>query len=68
MSVSVTSDWPTSPFAAADAAFATLNREPAPMTLDLDIFDADLGLPCGAVTLTALRRWLLKHPHAYAAR
>jgi hypothetical protein len=67
MSVSPT-DWPTSPLAAADAAFAVLTCEPAPLTLDLDTFDPDAGLPGGVMTLPALRDWLLAHPRAYTAR
>jgi hypothetical protein len=67
MTVSAT-DWPTSPLAAADAAFAVLTCEPAPLTLDLDTCDADAGLPGGVVALPALRDWLLAHPRAYTAR
>ena len=35
MSVPAATDWPTSPLAAADAAFTALTGEPAPLTLDL---------------------------------
>lgn len=67
MTVSDT-DWPTSPLDAADTAFAALTAEPDPMTVDLGIFDTGAGLPHGVMTLPALRRWLLGHPHAYTAR
>jgi hypothetical protein len=67
MSVSDT-DWPASPLDAADAAFAALTCDPFPLTLDLDIFGGDTGLPAGVVTLPALRDWLLAHPRAYTAR
>ncbi|MBM0224414.1 hypothetical protein [Micromonospora sp. ATA51] len=47
-------DWPASPLDAADAAFAALTCDPAPMTLDLDTFDPGTGLPCpAALPLTA---------------
>ena len=60
--------WPASPLAAADAAFTMLTCEPAPLTLDLDEFDADAGLPGGVWALPALRDWLLARPRAYTAR
>jgi DNA-directed RNA polymerase specialized sigma24 family protein len=61
-------DWPPSPLAAADAAFAMLTCEPAPLTLDADTLGSDTGLPDGVIALPALRDWLLTHPRAYAAR
>jgi hypothetical protein len=61
-------DWPASPLAAADTAFAALTCQPAPLTLDLDSFDAALGLPSGVMALPALRDWLLRRPRAYPAR
>jgi DNA-directed RNA polymerase specialized sigma24 family protein len=61
-------DWPTSPLAAAEAAFAALTRDPDPLTLDLDMFDPALGLPRGPLSLSAVRDWLLRHPDAYPAR
>jgi hypothetical protein len=67
MTVSAT-HWPTSPLAAADAAFAALTRQPAPLALNLDAFDGDAGLPAGVMALPVLRDWLLAHPHAYPAR
>ena len=36
-----TKDWPGSPLAAADAAFAALTTDPDPLTLDLDTLAAD---------------------------
>ncbi len=63
-----TSPWPTSPLAAADAAFVVLTCEPAPLTLDLDTFGAQGDLPGGVMALPALRDWLLAHPRAYPAR
>src|SRR5258708_718975 len=67
MSVS-TPDWPTSPLHAADTAFAAMTCDPDPMTLDLDMFGPDTGLPGGVMALPALRDWLLAHPRAYPAR
>lgn len=67
MGVSAT-DWPTSPLAAADAAFAVLTCEPDPLTLDMDTVAPDIGLPSGVVALPALREWLLAHPHGHTAR
>ncbi|GAA4574350.1 hypothetical protein GCM10023176_41230 [Micromonospora coerulea] len=61
-------DWPASPLDAADAAFAALTCDPAPMTLDLDMFDPGTGLPADVRTLPALRDWLLAHPRAFTAR
>src|SRR5258705_10600139 len=61
-------DWPTSPLHAADTAFAALTCDPAPMTLDLDRFGPDAGLPGSVMALPALRDWLLAHPRAYTAR
>ncbi|SCG77622.1 hypothetical protein [Micromonospora inositola] len=61
-------DWPASPLDAADAAFAALTCDPAPMTLDPDTFAPDTGLPDDAMTLPALRDWLLAHPRAFTAR
>ncbi|WP_328421631.1 hypothetical protein OG470_06175 [Micromonospora sp. NBC_00389] len=61
-------DWPDSPLDAADAAFAALTCDPAPMTLDLDTVDPGTGLPGDVMTLPALRDWLLAHPRAYTAR
>jgi len=72
MSVSDTPDWPTSHLLAADAAYAALTCEPAPLTLDCDTLtrdiNADLGLPSGIVPLPALREWLLAHPGGYGGR
>jgi hypothetical protein len=67
MTVSAT-DWPSSPLTAADAAFAVLTCEPAPLTLDLDTLGPGAGLPGGVIALPALRDWLLAHPRAYPAR
>ncbi|MGS2619320.1 hypothetical protein ACVCAH_33085 [Micromonospora sp. LZ34] len=67
MSMSDT-EWPASPLAAADAAFAVLTCEPAPLTLDPDTVAPGVGLPPGVVTLPAMRDWLLRHPRAHAAR
>jgi hypothetical protein len=65
-------DWPDSPLDAVDAAFATLTCDPEPLSLDLDqLFDPvadDSGLPSGVIALPVLRRWLLRHPRAYAVR
>jgi DNA-directed RNA polymerase specialized sigma24 family protein len=61
-------DWPASPLAAADAAFAVLTCQPAPLTLDADSLGPDTGLPAGVIPLPALRDWLLAHPRAYPAR
>lgn len=63
-----TSPWPTSPLAAANAAFAALTSEPNPLILDFDAFGADAGMPAGVMALPALRDWLLAHPRAYPAR
>ncbi|MFC0505040.1 hypothetical protein [Micromonospora costi] len=60
--------WPDSPLDAIDAAFTALTRDPEPLTFDLDGVDGDTGLPGGVMTLPTLRRWLLTHPRAYAAR
>ncbi|MFB6393577.1 hypothetical protein [Polymorphospora lycopeni] len=68
MSVSDTTDWPTSALDAAATAFAALTCEPQPMVLDCTIFDPGLGLPAKAIPLPALRDWLLRHPNAYTAR
>lgn len=67
MSMSDT-DWPTSPLDAADVAFAALTSDPAPLSLDLDMFDSGDRLPRGVMALPALRDWLLAHPRAYTAR
>lgn len=69
-------DWPDSPLDAVDAAFAKLTCDPGPLTLDLNEVSEPLGddngLPggviAGVIDLPALRRWLLKHPRAYAVR
>jgi DNA-directed RNA polymerase specialized sigma24 family protein len=61
-------NWPTSPLAAATAAFDALTCAPAPLTLDLDTVDPALGLPRDPMPLSALRDWLLSHPTAYTAR
>ncbi|MGS2620107.1 hypothetical protein ACVCAH_37425 [Micromonospora sp. LZ34] len=61
-------DWPASPLDAADAAFAALTCDPAPMTLHLDTVDPGTGLPGDVMTLPALRDWLLAHPRAFTAR
>ncbi|BCJ65687.1 hypothetical protein [Polymorphospora rubra] len=68
MSVSDTTDWPTSALDAAATAFAALTCEPQPMVLDCTIFDPGRGLPTEAMPLPALRDWLLRHPDAYTAR
>jgi DNA-directed RNA polymerase specialized sigma24 family protein len=60
--------WPTSPLDAADAAFAVLTCEPAPLTLERDRLGPDTGLPDGLTALPAVRDWLLAHPRAYIAR
>ncbi|MFY1658782.1 hypothetical protein [Micromonospora sp. WMMD1274] len=60
--------WPHSPLDALDAAFVALTCEPDPMTFDLDRCGVGTGLPRGDMTLSALRDWLLAHPHAYKAR
>ncbi|MGN9920269.1 hypothetical protein [Micromonospora palomenae] len=68
MNVSAT-HWPTSPLDAADAAFATLTCQPAPLTLDLrSCGPNDDGAPSGVMALPALRDWLLRHPRAYMVR
>ncbi|MBM0255843.1 hypothetical protein [Micromonospora sp. 4G55] len=67
MSVSDT-DWPASPLDAADVAFAALTSDPAPLSIDLDMFCPDDGLPTGVMALPAVRDWLLTHPRAYTAR
>jgi hypothetical protein len=67
MSVSDT-DWTTSPLEAADNRFAALTCDPNPLTLDLDMFDRELGLLRGPVAVSVLRDWLLEHPRAYTAR
>ncbi|MGS2618081.1 hypothetical protein ACVCAH_26680 [Micromonospora sp. LZ34] len=67
MSVSDT-DWPASPLDAADAAFAALTSDPEPLSVDLDMFGPDDGLPTGVMALPALRDWLLARPRAYTAR
>ena len=67
MSVSDT-EWPASPLDAADAAFVALTSDPAPLSIDLDMFDPDDGLPPGVMALPAVREWLLRHPRAYTAR
>ncbi|MBQ0896045.1 hypothetical protein KBX37_23610 [Micromonospora sp. U56] len=67
MNVSAT-DWPTSPLDAADAAFAALTCQPAPLTLDLDSCLPDDGALSGVMALPALRDWLLRHPRAYPVR
>ncbi|MBQ0905452.1 hypothetical protein [Micromonospora sp. U21] len=61
-------DWPASPLDAADAAFAALTCDPAPMTLNLDTVDPGTGVPGDVTTLPALRDWLLAHPRAYSTR
>ncbi|WP_319461474.1 hypothetical protein [Micromonospora sp. RTP1Z1] len=61
-------DWPASPLDAADAAFVALTSDPAPLSIDLDMFDPDDGLPSGVTALPAVRDWLLRHPRAYTAR
>jgi DNA-directed RNA polymerase specialized sigma24 family protein len=61
-------DWPASALDAADAALTALTCDPDPLTLDLDIFAPDAGLPGGVMALPALRTWLLAHPRAYPAR
>lgn len=61
-------DWPDSPLDAADAAFAALTCDPAPMTLDLDTLFPSTGLPGDVTTLPALRDWLLAHSRAFSAR
>ncbi|WP_433281721.1 hypothetical protein [Micromonospora sp. CA-244673] len=68
MSVPAATDWPTSPLAAADAAFTALTGEPAPLTLDLDTCGVPDAAGSGVMTLPALRDWLLRHPQAYALR
>ncbi|WP_435124464.1 hypothetical protein [Micromonospora tulbaghiae] len=67
MSVSDTA-WPASPLDAADVAFAALTTDPAPLSIDLDMFGPDDGLPKGVMALSAVRDWLLAHPRAYTAR
>ncbi|MEU8152155.1 hypothetical protein AB0B94_00650 [Micromonospora sp. NPDC048986] len=67
MSVSDTI-WPAAPLDAVDVAFAALTSDPAPLSLDLDMFGPDDGLPRGFVALPALRDWLLANPRAYTAR
>jgi hypothetical protein len=72
MTVSDTTDWPTSHLRAADIAYAALTRDPDPLTFDCDTLTrdtgVDLGLPEGVVPLPRLRDWLLAHPNHYAAR
>ena len=64
--------WPDSILDAVDTAFAALTGEPAPLSLDLGKLGLapgeHEGLPAGVTALPVLRSWLLKHPHAYAAR
>ncbi|RQX02796.1 hypothetical protein [Micromonospora globispora] len=67
MSVSDT-DWPASPLDAADAAFVALTSDPTPLSIDLDMFDPDDGLPSGVMAMPAVRDWLLQHARAYTAR
>jgi hypothetical protein len=61
-------DWPSSDLDAAAAAFDALTRGPQPLSLDCDTLRPGLGLPAGAVSLAALRDWMLGHPDAHAAR
>ncbi|MEV4481846.1 hypothetical protein [Micromonospora coxensis] len=67
MSVS-DANWPASPLDAADVAFTALTRDPAPLSIDLDMFGRYDGLPEGVMALPAVRDWLLTHPRAYTAR
>ncbi|MFI7650333.1 hypothetical protein ACIBTZ_30260 [Micromonospora sp. NPDC049460] len=67
MSVSLT-QWPDSPLDAADVAFAALTSGPDPLSVDLDVFDPDVGLPAGVMPLPAVRDWLLAHPRDFQAR
>ncbi|GAA4595767.1 hypothetical protein BJY16_001786 [Actinoplanes octamycinicus] len=63
-----TTDWPDSPLAAVEVAFAGLTRGPDPLMLDLEPLREGTDLPMGWITVRALDRWLLKHPRSYAAR
>ncbi|MEU7570078.1 hypothetical protein [Micromonospora sp. NPDC049240] len=67
MSVSDTI-WPTAPLDAVEVAFAALSGDPAPVSIDLDMFRPAVGLPTGVLELPALRDWLLANPRAYTAR
>ncbi|TDC84697.1 hypothetical protein E1193_05085 [Micromonospora sp. KC606] len=67
MSVSDTI-WPASPLDAVEVAFTALSGDPVPLSLDLDMFGPDDGLPTGVLALPALREWLLANPRAYTAR
>ncbi|MFD0784943.1 hypothetical protein ACFQZ8_13635 [Micromonospora azadirachtae] len=67
MDMSLT-QWPDSPLDAADAAFAALTSDPDPLSIDLDVFGPDVGLPAGVMTLPAVRDWLLAHTDAFRAR
>lgn len=66
---------PASPLDTAAAAFAVLTCEPwPPLVMDCDALTAgagagaDAGLPAGVLSLSVLRDWLRRHPHAYAAQ
>ncbi|MFG2043974.1 hypothetical protein [Dactylosporangium sp. NPDC048998] len=54
-------DWPSSPFACVDAAFAALTCDPDPLCIDLSHLDPALGLPSGPVNVAELRTWLARH-------
>jgi hypothetical protein len=53
---------------AADVAFTALTSGPEPLSIDLDVFGLDVGLPAGVMTLPAVRDWLLAHPRDFQAR
>ncbi|MEV6374811.1 hypothetical protein [Micromonospora musae] len=67
MGMSLT-QWPDSPLDAADAAFAALTSDPDPLSIDLDVFGPEVGLPAGVMTLRTVRDWLLAHTDAFRAR
>ncbi|MBG0568211.1 hypothetical protein [Actinoplanes aureus] len=61
-------DWPDSPLDAVDATFVALTTGDKPLLLDLEPLREGTDLPESGLSLPALRRWLLSHPHSYEAR